>query len=407
MEQKAISFDDLDRGCLPAVVLGDLTLIRPLAVAGIPVVLGATHGDDIALRSRHVSAHFAVPGFGRAEQPGTLAALERAGESLRRIFGRRVPLVYGDDDQLDFLYRHRRELSEHYLFVLNDDELGWALHDKERFGALAGRAGILVPRTLEPGPALEARLAELREPLVVKSKRKTAWHELRDGFFGGAAKARVFATRAELLADPLFRRHQTDLIVQEHIDSDVESLVSFHGFADEHGRLLATFCGRKLRTFPRFAGESSLVQLAREPAVERVGGDIVARLRLKGPFKIDLVREARTGLLYTLEINARFTLWNYLGAVHGVNLPKVAYDYLVHGRAPEPLPTYEPKYRFLNLYLDAQAFREQRARGELGLTDWLTSLAGRHTVYESFAWSDPEPFVRWAMTQLRRKVARA
>jgi predicted ATP-grasp superfamily ATP-dependent carboligase len=197
------------------------------------------------------------------------------------------------------------------------------------------------------------------------------------------------------------------LLVQEHLGGNVSDLYSFHGFVDESGRLLGSFVGHKIRTYPDFAGESSFIELADAPEVARHGHDVVSRLGLKGPFKIDVIRDERTGRFVTLEINARFNLWHYLGALHGVNLPAIAYDYLVEHRVPEPpaIPS-APRYRWLNFYRDYLAFREKHARGALGVREWVASIAPGRKLYEAFAWEDPMPFVHWAGAFVLAKVTR-
>ncbi|HEU4404484.1 MAG TPA: hypothetical protein VFS43_04245 [Polyangiaceae bacterium] len=347
----------------PAVVLGDLTLVRPHGMAGIPVVVGTTDPADVTLRSRYVSGHVVLPGFGPAGLERSALALLELGARLADAYGGRVPLVYGTDLHLELLYRYRGELARYYLFLLNDERLGWALHDKAQFAALCAARGVLTPKTVEPGAEPARALSGLREPLVVKPKCKATWAELKAELFDGAGKARAFATRGELLAHPGFVRHARSLLVQEQVVVETAGLCSFHGFADAEGRLLASFCGRKVGTFPEFAGESSLVELTSDPAVDHAGRAAAAALGLKGPFKIDLALDRASGRYYTLEVNARYTLWNYLGAVHGVNLPAVAYAYLVDGRAPSAAPSYAPTFGWLSFYRDAMAFRERRPRG--------------------------------------------
>ncbi|XXX72120.1 hypothetical protein WMF30_31190 [Sorangium sp. So ce134] len=384
----------------PALALGDITLVRPLGTAGIPVVAATKDPADEVLCSRHVSAACIVPGFDAASLDASAAILLDLGARLHASLGRRIPLFYGTDPQLELVYRHRRALAQHFLFLLNDEDVCWSLLDKERFYGLCASRGVLAPRTLRPG----GDLADLREPLLVKPRRKSAWAEIQRDLLGGAGKARRFGTRAELLAHPHFERLKRDLIVQEHIPGGVVDLVSFHGFADERRELLAWFCGRKLRTYPAFAGESAIVEVTGDEEVAAAGREVAAKLGLKGPFKIDLARDARSGALYTLEVNARYTLWNHVGAAAGVNLPRVAYDYLVEGRRPAAPPRAAPGYRWLNVYRAYRAFREQR--GGASLATWLASVAGAPTVYDAFAWDDPRPFARWASTFLTRKVAR-
>lgn len=383
---------------VPAVVLGDLTLIRPHGMVGIPVVAVVEDPADVALSSRYVRGSALVPGFGGEDTAASVAVLREVGARLRDAFETRIPLVYGSDKHVEMLLRHGAELSEYYLFTTCAEQVARALHDKEQFYSMAEAKGIRVPRTRRRGGGL----AELREPLLVKPRRKTSWAEMQRSLFGGAAKARAFPTRRDLLDHPAFRRFEDELVVQEHIEGDTSALLSFHGFADARGRILASFCGRKVRTFPRVAGESAFIELVVDPALQAAGEDAARRLGLRGPFKIDLLREARTGDLYVLEVNARFNLWCYLGAVHGVNLPVVAYDHHLYGRADGAERPYSPDTRWVDLYRDYKSFREMARAGETTLGEWLSSLATSRKVYDTFAWRDPGPAVVWALREGRR-----
>jgi D-aspartate ligase len=379
----------------PAVVAGDLTLVRPLGWHGVPIIAVTTDPADPVLRSRYVHGHCLVPGYDPAHEEATAQALAELGERLRRLLGRPVPLFYGQDNQLELLYRHRELLSQAFLFLLNDEPLAWALHDKAGFFAACSAAGVCVPPTVVPGDGedLEAALAPLVPPLVVKPRNKSDWKDLQASLFDGKAKARVFASAAELVNHPGIAEARGRLLFQQYIDAPVTSLCSFHGLAGPDRRLLAWFCGRKLRTYPAVAGESAFLELVHDPAIEAAGQDVAHRLGLRGPFKIDLIRDAASGRIYTLEVNARFNLWHHLGAAHGVNLPWLAYELLVDGRAPVQSPAYVPRSHWMNFYRDLQAYR---ADPDLSMRRWLTSALGPHTLHETFAWDDPLPFLAWA-----------
>jgi predicted ATP-grasp superfamily ATP-dependent carboligase len=371
----------------PAVVLGDLTMIRSLGLAGTRSLVVTNDPRDVALRSRYVVGSSIIPGFDRARAPATLERLLELGRALGTVFGKKSPLFYGTDAHIAFLYAHRAELSEHFALILNDEHVGLALLDKERFAALAEARGIPTPRMV--------RVDEVDGPVLVKPKRKVAWEPLKRAVFGSNGKARVFATRSEIEAARL-STHQSDLVVQEYIPAQTSDLCSFHGFADARGELLAAFCGRKIRTYPHESGESSYIELTTEWDTAKLGAQVADRLGLKGPFKIDMIRDPRTSNLYVLEVNARFTLWSYLGAVHGMNLPHVAYEHLTG--APVPATASKaPRVRWLNFYRDYKSFREQYEKGELGLVRWALSLVGSRKIYETFAWNDPAPFAFWAL----------
>lgn len=385
--------------CLPAVVMGDLTLVRALGMAKVPSILVTTDPNDIAVRSRYVVGHVVVPGFDDRCGATTAQLLCDHGAHLRQIWRAPLPLFYGTDAQLAFVYRFRRELARDFGFLINEDGLGHALGDKEKFAWLAAARGVPVPRTAR-GDATDALLS-LRPPLVVKPRQKIRWTHLKRDFFGGDAKAKAFGDLQALLSDPTWERHKHELLVQERVVGETEDLVSFHGFVDGSGMLRGSFTGRKIRTYPRVAGESSFIELTCDAQVDAMGREATRRLGLRGVFKIDMMRDRRNGELFVLEVNARYNLWNYLGAKHGVNLPAMAYANILGQDAPSErgpcgaARPYRPRYRWLNFYRDAKALREAPACGVLGILRWAVSLAKGPKLYEAFAWRDPAPFWAW------------
>jgi D-aspartate ligase len=398
----------------PAVVLGDLSLVRPLGSAGVPVILATAHGDEPALSSRLVSERLIIPELASPDTALAASALAAAGAELHRRWGRALPLFYGSDRHLQILYGAPAELPTHFLYSINEPGLAAALLDKGRFYELCVSAGLPVPATVVPpaGGSLDEAVAALREPLVVKPRCKSSVPGLLEALVTarapalkkGKGKALVFERRADLLASAEVGRMREHLVIQELIATAPADLPSFHGFASPDGELLAWFTGLKVRTYPRFGGDSAFIELTRDPAVEALGREVVAKLGIRGPFKIDLIRSSTTGELLVMEVNARFTLWGHLGAAHGVNLPLVAYEYLVDGRAPASPPWYEPRWRWANLYRDYHAFREESSAGALTAARWVRSHLEGPTLYEAFAWDDPVPFLMWAGGMARAAV---
>jgi predicted ATP-grasp superfamily ATP-dependent carboligase/peptidoglycan/xylan/chitin deacetylase (PgdA/CDA1 family) len=394
---------------LPAVVLGDLSLVRPLGAGGVPVILVTSDGGDPALTSRLVSERVVIPELAAADRTLASAALAAAGADLRRRWGRPLPLFYGSDRHLQVLYGAPADLSESLLYTTNEATLAAALLDKGRFHELCVRAGLPVPPTVVPSTEpLDEAVAALREPLVVKPRCKSTAPGVLDALSLSLkqpkGKAVVFERRADLLASDDVWRLRGQLVIQELIATAPADLPSFHGYVSAGGELLAWFTGLKVRTYPRFGGDSAFIELTRDPAVEALGREVVAKLGIRGPFKIDLIRSATTGALLVMEVNARFTLWGHLGAAHGVNLPLVAYEDLVDGRAPDAPPTYQPRWRWANLYRDYHAFREEASAGSLTAARWVRSHLEGPTLYEAFAWDDPLPFLLWAGGMARAAV---
>jgi predicted ATP-grasp superfamily ATP-dependent carboligase/CelD/BcsL family acetyltransferase involved in cellulose biosynthesis len=386
----------------PVMVLGGLSLVRALGRAGIPALLATSDPGDLSRRSRWVTGTCRIPEATGGDDEEVIEPLIRAGEELNRALGRKVPLFYANDDQLSLIYRHRRQLARHYLLLLNEPALALALLEKDRFEALARKHELPVPRSWSWSGHGDEALPGGPGAKVVKPRTKTGWKAsaVRQRVLG-EGKALVFDSAAEL-ARLAAAGLSHELQVQDYVPGDDRCLFSFHGFADERGRLLAWFVGRKIRTFPAHTGESSFVELTRNDDLVRLGQELTGRLGLKGIFKMDFKQDPRDGRFYLLEINARFSLWNYLGAVNGMNLPAVAYDHLVFGKAEAPA-SYQTRYRWIKLPLDYKAFRQLQARGELGWTGWLGSILFGPTVHHRFAWDDPAPLVwGWAKRAWRR-----
>lgn len=224
--------------------------------------------------------------------------------------------------------------------------------------------------------------------------------------FGKRGKARIFASGPALLAEPHARHLRDEIVIQEYVSGDDRHIGSFHAFADEAGRILDWFVGRKIRTYPALTGESTFLELAQDEALEALGRRVAEALPLRGVFKIDVKRDARTGRLYLLEVNARFNLWHHLGAANGVNLPRTAYDYLLYGARPAAPGRYSTTHRWIHLRGDWHAYRDLAARGELRFARWLGSITEKPVVCHVLSGADPLPFLwhgwHWIGSRLPR-----
>lgn len=402
-----VDFRRLHAGRPPVFLLGGLDLLRPLGYAGIPAIVASPEPDEPAFASRFATGRCLLPPLLRSEQAA--ACLLDAGARLSGLLGRRIPLFYGNDDYLNLIYANRAALSEHFLLLLNSSEIAASLLDKDAFVALAQARGLPVPRGLSWGGTGPDALAQARGPVLVKPRHKVGWEEseMFARLFGGNSKARVFASGREVMRNLPAAQHRADLLFQEYIGGDDRQLWSFHGFADEGGTVLAWFVGRKLRTYPAHTGMSTFLELAHNEELAALGHRVVARIPLKGAFKIDFKRDPVSGRYAMLEVNARYNLWHHLGARNGINLLKTAYDYLVDGRAPAAA-RYRTERRWICLRLDVRACRELVGRGELTLSGWLGSLIRSRLVHDLFSWTDPKPWLRsWALrvrSRLRRSA---
>jgi D-aspartate ligase len=380
----------------PVVLLGGVNLVRALGLAGIPTVVASYEDDEPAFASRYCVARCLLPPPDHGE--AAIDALVRLGDRLASLHGRRVPLMYGNDDYLELIYMHRERLQRYFLVLLNDPEVAGALLVKDQFQAFAERRGLPVPRSLKWAGTGDGSVTANAGPVVVKPSNKVEWSDspLRRRLFHDA-KALVFESGAEAAAHPEVHVFRDQLTCQQYVAGDDTCIWSFHGFADENGTVLASFIGRKLRTYPALTGESSFIEMDDDEELAALGAEIAAQLPLKGVFKMDFKKDPVSARWYLLEINARFNLWHYLGARNGVNLLQAAYEYLLEGTRPLHAHDYTTTYRWLSFELDVRAFFDLRRRKQLGALGWALSILCSRNIYNLFSWSDPGPWLsRWS-----------
>jgi predicted ATP-grasp superfamily ATP-dependent carboligase len=336
------------RGPAPAVISGDLNMLRCFVGRGIPVVVVATDRQEPTLRSRFCERSQIIPAPGR-DARGALRELEALGAAFRQA----PVLYYGTDEMLLFVSRNRERLERVFRFSMPDFALVDALVDKARFAELAREHALPVPETASSGELSSARdlLERVPLPCAFKPNVHIGWLRERAG--------------------------------RDH--------------ADRASKILGWFVGRKIRTYPKEAGVSTFLELVKEPRIMKLGFEIVERLGLVGPLKIDFKKDATSGRFYVLELNPRYTLWCHLGAVSGVNLPKIAYAYEL-GENCELPRDYRTGIRWVAFGNDLRSFlRSYRPAGELNTAEWLYSLRGKK-IYDVFSWRDPLPWLSNAVS---------
>ena len=380
-----------ERRAAAALVLGDVDLVRALALGHVPSVVVARPGSP-ARYSRTTAAVL--------DLPDSLARPEEWVESLVR-YGLAQPeppvLMYQDDQSLLLLSRHRDRLRQGFRFVVPDAKLVEQLVDKSQFQQLARRLKLPVPeaRAVDPAQTACPESWDVAFPVVVKplTRRNDQWGPLADG------KAIRFDTPEQLQA--FWPRLQgTPVLVQQHVAGGETQIESYHAYVDERGDIVADFTGRKIRTWPLAYGDSTALEITDTWDVRELGRGVLKKVKLRGVAKLDFKR-GPDGALWLLEINPRFTLWNHLGAVAGVNIPALVYGDLT-GRPRPTAPPVRAGVQWCKVWSDYPA---ARASG-VALTRWIPWVLGCEAK-SAFAWNDPLPLVgatlwRWTRGRMKR-----
>jgi D-aspartate ligase len=388
-----------------ACVIGDLSLVRALGRAGVPVVAATTQADDISARSRYVRRQLVLPSIVREADDAVSALTEFA-----RTCDVPPVLFYQGDHDLLLVSRARDILAGYFRFILPDPTLVEDLVDKLRFAELARARQLPVPRTLalRRGNDLRTELAEWDLfPCVLKPANRVSWmaSQVRERHGTVEGKALRLMSRRdldELL--PLMENEPSDFVLQDAIEGGEERVLSYHAYVRPSGEVVAEFTGRKVRTAPRLYGQSSCVEVTDDDEVKRAGRAIVQRLDFTGVIKLDFKSDSRDNRLYLLEGNPRFNLWHHPGALAGVNLPYLVYCDLTAQRSRRRFRS-RPGVRWMAARRDLRAAREYRAQGELSLAAWLWQRL-RVDVDEDFSWRDPAPALIGVWRTLRQRLGR-
>jgi predicted ATP-grasp superfamily ATP-dependent carboligase len=228
-------------------------------------------------------------------------------------------------------------------------------------------------------------------PCAFKPSTHIGWLRSGASTDGKPRKALIAKTREEL--ETLHERvksYAESFVAQRFVGGGEERIYSYHAYLGGDSQPLGEFVGKKIRTYPMEAGVSTYLELVKEPELLRLGREASRALGLVGPVKLDFKQDPIDDRFYLFEVNPRFTLWCYLGAACGVNLPKIAYSDLVGENCALP-NDYRTGVRWLSFGNDLRSFmRDYRPRGALTIGDWLLSYRG-HKIYDVFSWRDPVP----------------
>jgi predicted ATP-grasp superfamily ATP-dependent carboligase len=224
---------------------------------------------------------------------------------------------------------------------------------------------------------------DLRFPIVVKPlTRFIAW-----GNVGGDGKALRVENRAALAELwPSLVAGRMDLLAQEMIPGPETKIESYHCYVDRQGVVVGEYTGRKIRTYPEALGHSTALTITDAPDVAELGRELVARLNFIGVAKFDFKR-APDDTLHLLEVNPRYNLWHYVGAVAGVNLPALVHGDLTGSARPAPRRA-RAGASWCNITRDRLAARESG----VPMSQWWPWMIRCEA--KSIAWNDPMPFLR-------------
>jgi len=299
-----------------------------------------------------------------------------------------------DDEYLLFFSRHAGMLRRHFSCPYPNHLLLGHLVSKETMAAVFNEAEIPTPHTVVLNGKCVGKIEELALsfPLILKPNLHERW-------LGNAVVKEVIGNRKALLVSDaaslkdywsVLSSYDT-MVAQEFIPGETKNLYYYVGYRNDKGKILASFVGRKLRTFPDKTGSECFLQSVDDLCVRRFGEEVLTKLNYIGPAGVDLKFDARDGCYKVIEINCRLGISDGLPVACGVDIPYIYYKD-VQGAEVQPSLAYEKNVYWLWLEKDIEWFYEYKSKDGFTILKWWTHFLTNKYSYAVFARDDLKPF---------------
>jgi predicted ATP-grasp superfamily ATP-dependent carboligase len=359
-----------------------LAIARSAGRLGIPVFSVRDHRREAATCSRYM-----CDGLGLSPTATDSAWIE-ALLALRTELGGAVLLPI-DDLAGVLVGDHQDRLAEDFLLPSPPAGLQRRLASKHELWKLCLELGLPTPTSTFP--ADETSLIEQAESLgyPIVLKRAVPWLPPRDP---AAPSVAIAHTREQMLRG--YARMESDIraqvMVQEYIPGDSDSIWMFNGYVGTGGELLCSFTGRKLRQRGPRTGPTTLGVSATNATVTELARRLLGELGYRGIVDMGFRYDERDGLYKLLDVNPRLgSTFRLFVADNGIDVVRALHLDLT-GR-PVPPSTISDGRRWIDERSDAATALRLAREGTLGLRTWTRSLRG---VDEAAWWAadDPVPF---------------
>lgn len=384
---------------VPAVVLGGgingLGVVRSLARARVPVWL-----LDLDVQRPEMRSRAAKPLRIRALHGETLIE-ELEGLGKERFAGLRPVLFLTQEETVKTISHHRDRLVPFYRFSLSPPGVVDTLLHKYGFQLLAEAHNVPIPKLVHIATQADlAALDGLRYPAVAKPGERNAEYSrhFKKAYRVENAKDAFNLVRRILTVMP-------DVVAQEWIAGPDSNIHFCLQYLDHESHVVASFTGRKIRSWPPEVGGTASCTAAPEAHTEltTLTERFFKDTGVTGMAGMEYKRDARNGAFQMVEPTiGRTDYQEEVATLNGVNLPHVAYCCELGLPISAPAPAVRPVgWRVRSDDAQSAALQDQSpAQG------WPASV---RVVDALWRWTDPAPFlvqtVQHVRHALRKRIA--
>jgi predicted ATP-grasp superfamily ATP-dependent carboligase len=360
-----------------------LAIARSAGRLGVPVHSICADPGEPAMRSRYLTS--TVPMAAELPEADWIEALIALRPRLDRAM-----LLPIDDLAAVTVGDHQDRLAEHYLIPLAPAGIRRLLASKRELHALCLRLGLATPASSFPADETEfiAHAAEMGYPVVLK--RAEPWLPPRR-----PDAPSVFIAHTPDQALQAYREMESDVapqvMVQDYVPGDSDSVWMFNGYAGEAGRCLCSFTARKLRQRGPRTGPTTLGECAHNETVSVAAQRLLSELDYRGIVDMGFRYDRRDGLYKLLDVNPRLgSTFRLFTAANGVDVVRAMHLDMTARPVP-PSQTLAGR-TWIDERSDPVTAVQLIREGSLSVRSWMGSL---RRIDEAAWWArdDPRPFI--------------
>ena len=306
----------------------------------------------------------------------------------------RPVLFSASDGASQFIADHEQTLKEHFLITSPSAACIAKTQHKRELIELARSMRFPVPKTFFPTEVSElpAIAATLSYPVIVKPVYSPDWKRAEVVAALGKHKA-LKITEARLLIEQcqILLALKNSFMIQEIVPGPDENLITFLGYFDRSGRVLAGAVRKKLRQFPPEFGYCCTTESVDDPEVFDLAVKLMDGLGYAGIGCIEFKRDPRDGVPKLIEINTRAVRTSMLAIAAGVDFPLIAYRDSVNPGSVQPVLRGKVPVRWVHLRDEIWAAWSLLWHGQLSFFAWAGGFFGKPIVLAEFSLDDMWP----------------
>jgi D-aspartate ligase len=375
---------------------GGVGIIRSLGRMGVPVYSLVEDRFTPAACSRYLTGLFVWDPRGLDAQQ-LVQGMDRIGERLNRP----TILISVDDVGASFIAEHAAALQRWFLFPQQPAPLPRTLANKRLLYLLCKRIGVACPETVFPSSIDDVHefIDRAIFPVVVKASASWLFPE-------GARTTCIARTPEQVYAIYRIaeRREGQNVIFQEYIPAACSEDWFYHGYHNVRSDCRVGYTGRKLRSYPAFAGPTTLGKAIDNERLRQEAQTLLQTISYSGIMDLDYRLDKRDGQYKLLDFNPRIgAQFRLFEDNAGLDVARALYLDLTGRRVLSSRPIQGRT--FIADFHDFAAALCYFREGKLTLRDWWLSLKGTR----EWAWlsrDDPFPCLMMFIRLLFRVVER-